>query len=107
MKIDFTQLLQPGELRAVHMEDLAKRIGIDERTLRQLIYNARENGVPILSSAAGYFLPGDDLEIKQFENGMRKRVRSALVSIRSANLKRKSAKPSQIPGQMSIFDFAD
>ena len=107
MQVDFTELLQPGELQAVHMSDLAQRVGVDERTLRQLIYEARESGVTILSSAAGFFLPGDDLEIRQFENGMRKRARSALVSLGSVRKNKKSA-PSQMPGQMSIFDcFAD
>lgn len=105
MKIDFTQLLQPGELQAVHMADLAKRVGVDERKLRQLIYDARESGVTILSSAAGYFLPGDDLEVQQFENCMRKRARSAFMAINSVRGKGKSAKRSQIPGQMSIFDY--
>jgi len=108
MQVDFTQLLQPGELQAVHMAELAQRVGVDERKLRQLIYDARENGVTILSSAAGYFLPGDDLEVQQFENWMKKRAHSAFMAINSVRGKGKSAKQSQIPGQMSIFDcFAD
>ena len=105
MQVDFTQLLQPGELQAVHMADLAQRVGVDERALRRLIYEARESGVSILSSAAGYFLPGDDLEVQQFENCMKKRAHSAFMAIRSTRGKGKSAKQSQIPGQMSIFDY--
>jgi biotin operon repressor len=107
MHIDFTELLQPGEPQAVHMSELAEKVGVDERTLRQMIYHARESGVPVLSSAAGYFLPGDDLEIRAFEKGMRQRARSALVSLGSVKKNRKSAEPSQIPGQMSINDFTD
>lgn len=40
----------------VHGKDLAKRIGIPERDIRDVVYAARKRGIPVVSGNDGYSL---------------------------------------------------
>lgn len=97
MTVDFNAVLGLGEDQAVSMPETAKRLGICERYLRKLIFDARCEGFPIGSSVNGYFILSTDAEQKQFADMQRKR---AFSTLRISKIK----KSAQIPGQMSLFD---
>ena len=54
------QHLQKGESHAISMRDLAMKLGINDRTLRWIVYNARRRGYPVISGMHGYYLPEDE-----------------------------------------------
>ena len=75
-----------GEEEATPARELAARLGVDDRRLRRAVMSARLDGVPILSSREGYFLPSLDrrralLEKLQFENTMRARIKATCRAI--------------------------
>ena len=49
-----------GRENAVHMAELADKMGLDARTLRQRIYDARLEGAIIISCDKGYYLPDEE-----------------------------------------------
>lgn len=102
MQVDFNIYLGQGEENAVHMFDLAKELGVTDRTLRQMVFDAREEGVQILSSDKGYFLPSDnESESKAYEHRARQRALSSLRIAKSAK-----GNTDQIKGQLDLFtDF--
>lgn len=101
MAADFYILLGRGEANAIPMHALAAQLGINDRTLRKQIFEARVEGIPILSGNEGYYLPGDDRsELREYERTARKRALSSLKMARSAKEHCK-----QIPGQLSFADL--
>ncbi len=104
MQVDFNLYLKQGRENAVHMPTLAKQLGVSERRLRQLVFDAKLSGIIICSDNSGYYFPKNDSEIKDYERRQRKR---AFSTLRVSKL-RKPANNQQVPGQLSLQDyFAD
>ena len=58
-----SRLLMEGAGNGLHLQDLVRLTGEDQRTVRKMIHEERRRGVPILSdNASGYFLPGSQQE---------------------------------------------
>lgn len=81
--------LRFGEDGAIPSKQLADITGFSERRLRSVIAEEREDGVLILSSDAGYYLPDVSsekgrLEILHFINTMKQRAFHSLRAIKAA-----------------------
>lgn len=88
-KDDFVALLNAipvGSSEPIHMYELAARLGVDARQLRQLIYDARLTGHLIVSNSKGYFRPDEGSEyavgdLKDFYHSRRKSGTGTLQTI--------------------------
>ena len=61
MKINsISPLLSTGEENAIQGRELTRKLNIDTRELRHRVEHERNNGILILSSNKGYFLPEKD-----------------------------------------------
>ena len=95
-------ILGIGEENAKSNSACAQQQGVCERTWRKIVFEARSEGIQILSSDKGYFLPGDnDAEAKAYEHRAKQRALSSLRIAKSAK-----GKTDQIKGQLNLFtDF--
>lgn len=71
-----------GEGRAVRSKQLQALTGLSERELRKCIETLRREGVPIISSGKGYYLPVDLTELDRFIAKESKRAKSVLFTLR-------------------------
>ncbi len=100
--IDYTTILQHGEQNAIKSADLAARLGFENtRQLQVDIAKARGNGVMILSSGRGYYLPSSKAEVERFVETMRSRALNTLKAIKTANRYLR-----QVPGQTEMEETA-
>ena len=94
-----------GERNAISSEKLTVMAGYrNDRTLRKAIERARFDGIPILSSDKGYFLPDADKacgtqEARRFVREMDARQASNRRSVHAAKLYIKGAGLTEIDGQ--------
>ncbi len=77
-------LLPTGRDNAVAVCDLAEKMRITERKLREIITEERTAGTVICSSVSGYYLPANRAEIEDFCHFMEKRAKHSFVAIQSA-----------------------
>ena len=96
--------LKKGAENAILAKDLAKMIGISSiRFLQVIISRERQEGILILSSDKGYFLPDDGEkgreEIKRFVTTYRAMALSTLRILKTANRALKNAE-----GQYSLLN---
>lgn len=87
--ISISSFLRFGEDQAISAKQLSYITGYSERKLRLLIAKEREEGVLILSSDAGYYLPDvvsekGRAELSHFINTMRQRAFHTLRAIKAA-----------------------
>ncbi len=69
---NFLGVGESSALTARHLKDI---LHCDSRTLRRLIEQERQQGIPILSNnQTGYFLAGNNSEIERFVRSMRHRA---------------------------------
>ena len=94
-----------GADNAVSMASLAASLGINERTLRENVRDARFEGAEIVGDSNGYYRPATPEERARFYSMFRKRALCSLASVSTLYAKIKEEQPEQIAGQMSIFDF--
>lgn len=74
-----SKYLLEGSQNGLHLRDLARITGDDERIIRKLIAQERKQGVPILSdNINGYFLPGSDEERRRCVRSLRHRAMEIL-----------------------------
>lgn len=78
--------LRYGEQNAVGTKRLCALTSLKERELRRAIELLRRQGVPILSSVRGYFLPATLRELKRFIEMQDKRAKTTFKN--SQQLKR-------------------
>ena len=80
---DLINLLGIGAENASSREYLAMTLGTTDRNVRKLIAQARENGVPIISSShvSGYFLPSSEKELIQFKKEQLSRIHEIMKGI--------------------------
>ena len=73
------RLLMEGAGNGLHLQDLVRLTGEDQRTVRKLIQEERLQGIPILSdNVHGYFLPGSDYEREICVKSLRGRAQEIL-----------------------------
>lgn len=91
MKIELYSLLRAGADNSMSRKVLASRLGLSDRTLRQMIQQMRKDGFIILSSShgSGYYLPSDEQklalqEISAFVEGNESRIEELEKATRSA-----------------------
>lgn len=72
-------LLMEGAGNGLHLQDLVRLTGEDQRTVRKMIHEERRLGVPILSdNISGYFLPGSQQECEACVQSLRHRAKEIL-----------------------------
>ena len=72
-------LLMEGSENGLHLQDLVRLTGEDQRTVRRMIHEERRQGVPILSNNRdGYFLPSGDIEREACVQSLRHRAKEIL-----------------------------
>ena len=76
-----SRLLMEGAGNGLHLQDLVRLTGEDQRTVRKMIHEERWRGVPILSdNASGYFLPGSQQEREACVQSLRHRAKEILAA---------------------------
>ena len=76
-----SRLLMEGAGNGLHLQDLVRLTGEDQRTVRKMIHEERRRGVPILSgNASGYFLPGSQQEREACVQSLRHRAKEILAA---------------------------
>ena len=69
-----------GAGNGLHLQDLVRLTGEDQRTVRRMIHEERRQGVPILSNNRdGYFLPSGDIEWEACIKSLRHRAQEILA----------------------------
>lgn len=76
-----SRLLMEGSENGLHLQDLVRLTGEDQRTVRKMSHEERRLGVPILSdNASGYFLPGSQQEREACVQSLRHRAKEILAA---------------------------
>ncbi len=79
-----SRLLMEGSENGLHLQDLVRLTGEDQRTVRKMIHQERRLGIPILSNSKdGYYLPGNEYEKAECVRQMRGRAREILAAARA------------------------
>lgn len=84
------EYLLKGKSNAISRQELAELFGTSDRSIRLMIQERREHGIPILSSCdnTGYYLPADgemgESECRKFIAQQRSRARMCFISARGA-----------------------
>lgn len=74
-------LLLEGSENGLHLQDLVRLTGEDQRTVRAMIHDERRQGMPILSDCVhGYFLPGSQQECEACVQSLRHRAKEILAA---------------------------
>lgn len=79
-----SRLLMEGSENGLHLQDLVRLTGEDQRTVRKMIHQERRRGIPILSNSKdGFYLPGNEYEKAECVRQMRGRAREILAAARA------------------------
>ena len=74
-------MLMEGADNGLHLQDLVRLTGEDQRTVRKMIHEERRQGIPILSNSKdGYYLPGNEYEKAECVRQMRGRAWEILAA---------------------------
>lgn len=82
--MNILELIPKGMNNAISMHDISVLSGMDEREVRQSIFDARCNGTIICSSVNGYFFPETNTELLAWYRTVKKRGMASLESLKSA-----------------------
>ena len=63
---DLRNILPTGKSNAISARELAAKIGVSDWVLRDIVTEDRVKGIVICSSSAGYYLPANKDEIREF-----------------------------------------
>lgn len=74
-------IIPNGKGNAIHLEELAFRLGVHPMVAKELIRKARIEGAHILSDTSGYWLSSVTSEMQDYVNRMRKHALSELFVI--------------------------
>lgn len=100
--VNISELLPSGKDNAISMHALARRLGINERILRQRIHAERVAGHLICSDGSGYYKPKGRSELQKYCHQMQRRLVSAAENQKAAREMLKN-----IGGQMELFADPD
>lgn len=82
------EVLHQGHENAINAQYLADILGFDSvRELQKQIAHERKAGAVILSTCengGGYYLPGDEWEVRRFIQTLESRARNTMAALRSA-----------------------
>lgn len=79
--VGIASLLLEGSENGLHLQDLVRLTGEDQRTVRKMIHEERRLGVPILSNnISGYFLPSSQQEREACVQSLRHRAKEILAA---------------------------
>ena len=67
-------LRHEGQTQAIKSKELCFLLGIPDRQVRLIIRELRFDGVPVLSSGEGYYMPGNWNELRECLASMRGRL---------------------------------
>lgn len=96
--------LRCGEDNAVRSKVLCAVAGLNERELRRAVETLRRQGVPILSSNRGYYLPANIAEFDRFIERESRRARSTFLTLRAIKrLRRELALQAEFK-PLTLFD---
>lgn len=77
-----------GQNHAIAMNELAQRMGTNQRTARKLVFEARRHGAVICSTcgenASGYYRPATINEVRPYIAMQEHRISSAKAALKSA-----------------------
>lgn len=73
-QVTIWEYLGRGQSEAVSRNDLVSLTGLNPREVTRQIERERRQGVPILSNGSGYYMPGDDDEVKRCVLSLRNRA---------------------------------
>ncbi len=99
---ELLELLPIGKENGINNEDLQKILQTDCRGVSHQIQKARLDGALICSGNAGYYLPADGEEVKEFYRIMRARCLSFMAALKPAA---KYLKEPQTIEQLNIDDL--
>ncbi len=94
---ELLNLIPSGRENAIHLTDLAKKLGLSIRRTQEKVYEARRSGAVILSDASGYFQPESHDEVVCFAGSYKRRMRTSRMNFKST-----SAELKKFPGQISF-----
>lgn len=77
-----SDFLSSGESQAVSLDELSLSTGLKEAAVKAEILRARIAGELILSSQAGYYLPNEPDEIRQYVRQRQAYLRTAHAALR-------------------------
>ena len=63
---DLRNILPTGMSNAISARELAAKIGVSDRVLRDIVTEDRVKGIVICSSSAGYYLPANKMKSESF-----------------------------------------
>ena len=84
-----SDILHRGEENATSAGDISLLLNVDRRELRRMIHQERRDGIPILSSSKGLFMPSEDpkaavSEIQAFRRKMLDAAHAHFEDVRPA-----------------------
>lgn len=77
-----SDFLSAGEGQAVSLDELSLSTGLPERAVKAEVLRSRMAGELILSSDRGYFLPGDEQEIRRYVCSRKGYIKTAAAALR-------------------------
>lgn len=73
-----------GRANAIHMKDLQRYSGLDNRRLRKVIELIRRDGVCVCSDEAGYYLPETAAELEKYIKRVERTAKSTFFTLKTA-----------------------
>jgi hypothetical protein len=77
-----SDFLLTGKGNAISMTDLAHVCQVPERALQREVLEARLNGELIISDEAGYYLPEDESDIRQYVTTRKAYIKTASKALK-------------------------
>lgn len=73
-----------GRANAIHMKDLQRYSGLDNRRLRKVIEFIRRDGICVCSDDAGYYLPETAAELERYIRRVEATAKSTYFTLKTA-----------------------
>ena len=96
---ELKHIIPTGKENAIHQSELADRLGVTPATAKEMVREARKDGLCILSGVNGYWIAENDSEKRAFISLMHKQ---AVSRFESAKLIKSTL--SDANGQISLSD---
>lgn len=73
--------MEVGKEHARHMGELSKELGVNDKTIKDMVRTDRYNGAPISSSKVGYWIAATSEEYNECLNRLRSHVETVSNTI--------------------------
>lgn len=84
-----------GRANAIHLHDLQRYSGLNNRALRKVIELIRRDGVCVCSDEAGYYLPETAVELEKYIRRVEKTAKSTFFTLKTAKAELKKMNNAQ------------